>query len=171
MNLLPTSKRVDQYINTIIYNFVNNTCRYYLHEIFEFAPHCRTGTRNNFSILKNPFRKINIGQKTISYIGPSVWNSLRDKIKKANNLIAHNVFLWICVSVFTYVYMPVGVFIYTYACTLVCFPSTYPFSCFFSCLPFSLIFVLTWGTTMKIRRFCRFCAMPAIVDAIHICLQ
>ena len=147
MNLLPTSKRVDQRINTIIYNFVNNTCPYYLDEIFEFAPHCRTGTRNNFSILKNPFRKINIGQKTISYIGPSVWNSLRDKIKKANNLnifkhnvkkhylttwIEHNAFLWICVSVFTYVCMPVGVFIYTYAYVLVCFPSTYPFSCFFS---------------------------------------
>ena len=61
INWLPTSERVDQCINTI--TFVNNTCPYYLNEIFEFAPHCWIGTRNNFSKLKNPFYKINIGQK------------------------------------------------------------------------------------------------------------
>ena len=35
INWLPTSERVDQCINTITYNFVNNTCPYYLNEIFE----------------------------------------------------------------------------------------------------------------------------------------
>ena len=45
INWLPTSKRVDQYINTITYNFVNNTYPYYLNEIFEFGPHCSIGTR------------------------------------------------------------------------------------------------------------------------------
>ena len=38
INWLPTSKRVDQCINTIAYNLVNKTSPYYLHEIFEFAP-------------------------------------------------------------------------------------------------------------------------------------
>ena len=51
INWLPNSKRVDWWINTITYNFINNTCPYYLNEIFEFAPHCRIGTRNNFSKL------------------------------------------------------------------------------------------------------------------------
>ena len=37
INWLPTSKRVDQCINTITYNFVNNTCPYYLNGAFEFA--------------------------------------------------------------------------------------------------------------------------------------
>ena len=55
INWLPTSKRVDQCKNTITYNFVNNTCPYYLNEIFEFVPHCRIGTRNNFSKLKKSF--------------------------------------------------------------------------------------------------------------------
>ena len=93
INCFRTSKGVDQCINTIIYNFVNNTCPYYLNEIFEFAPHCRIGTRNNFSKLKNPFRKTNMGQKAISYIGPSIWNSLPDSIKRANSLntFKHNV--------------------------------------------------------------------------------
>ena len=39
INRLPTSKRVDQCINT---------CPYYLKEIFEFTPHCRIDTRNTF---------------------------------------------------------------------------------------------------------------------------
>ena len=93
INWLPTSKRVDQCINTITYNFVNNFCPYYLNENFEFAPHCKIGTKNNFSKLKNPFCKTNMGQKVISYIGPSIWNSLPDPIKRANSLntFKHNI--------------------------------------------------------------------------------
>ena len=93
INWLPTSKRVDQCINTVSYNYVNNTCPYYLNEIFQFAPHCRIGTRNNFSKLKNPFRKTNMGQKAISHIGPSIWNSFHDSVKRTNSLnnFKHNV--------------------------------------------------------------------------------
>ena len=93
INWLPTSKSVDQCRNTITYNFVNNTGPYYMDEVFEFAPHCSIGTRNIFSKLKNPFRKTNMGQKAISYIGPSIWNSSPDSIKRANSLntLKHNV--------------------------------------------------------------------------------
>ena len=55
----------------------------------KFAPHCRIGTRNNFSKLKNPFCKTNMGQKTNSYIDPSVWNSLPDAIEEANTLLSN----------------------------------------------------------------------------------
>ena len=81
-NWLPTSKRV-----------VNNTCPYYLKEIFEFAPHCRIETRNTFAKLKIPFRKTNMGQKAISFVGPSQWNNLPELIKKTDNLntFKHNV--------------------------------------------------------------------------------
>ena len=63
-----------------------------MNEIFDFAPHCSVSTRNNFPKLKNPFRKRNIGQKAISYIGPSIWNNLPDSIKRANrlNTFKHN---------------------------------------------------------------------------------
>ena len=93
INSLPTSTRADRYINTMIYNFVNNACPYYLNEIFEFVPHCRIGTRSHFSKLKNPFRKTNTRRKTIYYIRPSIWNSLPDSLKKVNNLntFKHNV--------------------------------------------------------------------------------
>ena len=65
INWLPTSKRVHKCTNNITFKFVNNTCPYYLKEIFEFAPHCRIDTRNKFAKLKIPFRKTNIGQKAI----------------------------------------------------------------------------------------------------------
>ena len=86
INWLPTSKRVDQCINTITYNFANNTFPYYLNEIFGFASNCSIGTRNNFSKVKNHFRETNMGQKAISYIGTSIWNRLPDSIKRANSL-------------------------------------------------------------------------------------
>ena len=126
INWLPTSKRVDQCINTITYNFVNNTCPYYLNEIFEFAAHCTIGTRTNFSKLENTFRKTNMGQKTISYIGPSIWNSLPDTIKWTNSLntfkhhakkhyltwIIHIVYMRICVSIYICLYVRGWVHIY-----------------------------------------------------------
>ena len=39
-------------------------------------------TRNSFAKLKHPFRKANTGQKTLSYIGPSLWNNLPETMKK-----------------------------------------------------------------------------------------
>ena len=82
INWLPNSKRVDQCINTITFKFVNNTCPYHLKEIFEFAPHCRIDTRNKFAKLKIPFWETNMEQKTISFIGLSLLNSLPRLIKK-----------------------------------------------------------------------------------------
>ena len=77
INWLPTSKRVNQCINTITFKFVNNDCPYYLKEIFEFGPHCRINTRNKFEKLKIFFRKTNMRQKPISFVSSSLWNSLR----------------------------------------------------------------------------------------------
>ena len=70
INWLPTTKRADQRINTITLNFIINTCPYYLNEISGFISHCRIGARNNFSKLKNPFRKNNIGQKKFLILVP-----------------------------------------------------------------------------------------------------
>ena len=138
--------------------------------------------------LKNPIRKTNMDIKTISFIGPSVWKNLPHSIKKTNslntfkdNVKKHSNLNNECVSICEYVCVSVGLCIF-YTCEFrpVCFPLPYPFSCLCVCVFFfllllsrlpSLIFVLTWGTTMKLRRFCAFCAIAVIVDAIHICLQ
>ena len=71
INKLSVSKSVDQGINTIIYNFINNACTYYLNRIFKFAPHSGIDTRNSITKLKNPFRKTNMGRKAIFSICPS----------------------------------------------------------------------------------------------------
>ena len=62
--------------------FVNNTCPYYLNKIFAFAPNCRIGTRINFSKPKNPFRKRNMGQKTISILVPLFGTACLTQLKK-----------------------------------------------------------------------------------------
>ena len=80
INWLPTSKRVDQCINKITFKFVNNTCPYCLKDIFEFAVHCRLDTRNKLAKLKISFRKTNMGQKAILFVGPFLWNSLPELI-------------------------------------------------------------------------------------------
>ena len=82
INWLPTSKRADQCISTITFKFANNTCLYYLKNLFDFAPHCRIDTRNDFAKLKIPFHKINMEKKALSIVGPSLWNSLLELIKK-----------------------------------------------------------------------------------------
>ena len=85
----------------------------------EFVPHCRIDTRNKFAKFKIPFYKTNMGQKAISFVGPSLLkvlgknspgkpprgffpggffpdtllNSLPEVIKKTDNLntFKHNV--------------------------------------------------------------------------------
>ena len=93
INSLLTKERVHQCINAITFKFVNKNGPFYLNEIFEFTPHCRIDTRNSFAKLKHPFLKTNTGQKTLSYIGPCLWNNLPKIIKKMNNLntFKHNV--------------------------------------------------------------------------------
>ena len=69
--------------------------------------------------ILNSFRKTNMGQKTVSYIGPSTWNTVLDSIKKVNSLntfkhnvknhhltwIINNLYMWIRVSIFVYGYV------------------------------------------------------------------
>ena len=135
INWLPTSKTVDQWINTITYNFINNICPCYLNEIFQFAPRCRIGKKNNFSKLKNSFRKLIIGQKAISYIAPSIWNNLPDSNKRANSLntFKHNAqsTIWLELHIMClceYVYM----YLYMFVCPCVCVHiHVHIYQCFF----------------------------------------
>ena len=83
INWLPTSKMVDQCISTITFNFANNTCPYYLNEIFEFARHCRIGTRNNFyKLKKNPFAKQTWDKKQFLILVPLFGTACLTQLKK-----------------------------------------------------------------------------------------
>ena len=82
INWLPNKERDHQFINAITLKFVNKNCPFYLNEFFEFAPQCRIDTRNSFAKLQHPFCRTNTAQKTLSYIGHSLWNNLPENIKK-----------------------------------------------------------------------------------------
>ena len=92
INWLPVNKRVHQCINVIKFKFVNNAGPHYLNEVYEYVPQCIIESRSNFAKLKAPFRKNNMGQNGLSYIGPSLWNNLLGYLKKTTvlNTFKHN---------------------------------------------------------------------------------
>ena len=55
-------------------------------EVFEYALQGRISSRNNYARLKAPFQKTSMGQKSLSYIGPSVSNKLPSSMKRTDLL-------------------------------------------------------------------------------------
>ena len=82
INWLPVDQRVQQSLNVTVFKYVNKACPYYMKEVFEYASQGRISSRNNYAKLKVPFCKTTMGQKSPSYIGPSVWNKLPSSMKK-----------------------------------------------------------------------------------------
>ena len=64
------------------FKFVNNAYPHYLNEVYEYAAQFRIELRSNFAKLKVSFWKTNMGQKSLSYIGPSLQNNLPRSIRK-----------------------------------------------------------------------------------------
>ena len=62
-------------------------------DIFLPADSNRVSTRNSYKKLSQPFRKTTLGQNSLSYLGPSIWNKLPENIKRCNNVntFKHNV--------------------------------------------------------------------------------
>ena len=92
INWLLVNKRVHQCINIMTFTFVNNACPHYLNEVYEYASQWRIESRSNFTKLKVPFRKTNMGPNGLSYIGPSLWNNIPGSLKKTSilNTFKHN---------------------------------------------------------------------------------
>ena len=82
INWLPVDQRVLKSLNVTVFKYVNKACPYYMKEVFEYASQGRISSRNNYAKLKVPFRKTTMGQKSLSYIGPSVWNKLPSSMKR-----------------------------------------------------------------------------------------
>ena len=51
-------------------------------EVLKYTSQGRINSRNNYTRLKVPFRKTTMGQKNLSYIGPSVWNNIPSSMKR-----------------------------------------------------------------------------------------
>ena len=134
----------------------------------------------NLQKLKIPFRMTNMGQKAVSFVVPSLWNSLPELILKRHNLntFKHNVknscLNWISNELLKWgshhyyfknlVVLYIYIYIYAYY-IYIYFTFNIPF--YFIALIFSS---LSRRTAMKIRLFCQFCAIPAISITVHISL-
>ena len=86
-------KRVwnSQSINSIVFKYFTKQCPSYLNEVFELACPNNLRTRNSYVRLICPFRKPNMGQNALSFIGPSIWNTTQEAPKKPTALILSNI--------------------------------------------------------------------------------
>ena len=92
INWLPTKKRVEQCICANVFKCFNQMSPQYTAEIFHPSSSVHN-TRRATQKLDIPFRKSCIGQKTLSYIGPKIWNNLPAQIKlsKSVNTFKHDI--------------------------------------------------------------------------------
>ena len=90
INWLPVELRFHQSVCTSVHNFFNDKAPGYMADIFLRDDAKRT--RNSILHLKKPLAKTN-GQKSLSFIGPSIWNQLPSEIKilTNNNTFKHQV--------------------------------------------------------------------------------
>ena len=75
---LPVDQRVQRSLNVTVFKYVVKACPYYVKEVFEYASQGKIR---------------GMGQKSLSYIGPSVWNKLPSSTKRniSLNKFKHNV--------------------------------------------------------------------------------
>ena len=73
-----------------VFNLFMNTSPLYMNDILQ--PHVNTSI-NSYKKLAQPFRKTLQRQRSLSYIGPTVWNKVPQNLKVTENLntFKHNV--------------------------------------------------------------------------------
>ena len=76
-----------------MYKFFAGTCPDYFDELFFPQETNGVHTRSLFQRLHLPKRTTNIGQKALSYNGPSLWNSLNKSLKTSSsiNIFKHKI--------------------------------------------------------------------------------
>ena len=77
---------IDQCIPSHVFKSLNDNAPIYMKDLFKTALQSNISTRQAFARLKQPLRKTNMGINSISYLGPSLWNKLPEKIKRSPSL-------------------------------------------------------------------------------------
>ena len=70
----------------MVFNFFHGSCPIYMADMFDIALEGKINTRSSYRKLKQPFRKTNMGQNSLSYSGPGEWNKLPNTIKMCQTL-------------------------------------------------------------------------------------
>ena len=82
INWLPTQKRFEQCLGTSIFKFFMGNAPTYMSEMY-FPVKQSLYTRRSFNKLCLPNKNTTRGIKTLSYIGPRIWNNLSISLKSA----------------------------------------------------------------------------------------
>ena len=85
INWLNTYDRYRQNLCTIVFNSLHGKCPLYISEIFDVVQQGNRNTRFSYLKIRQPFRKTNMGQKSISYTCPGEWNKLPNNLKSCQN--------------------------------------------------------------------------------------
>ena len=93
INWLLIHKRVSQCSLCSIYKFSTKSCPNYFDEIYVPLETNGVHMRSSYQKLNVPHRKTNVGQKALSYVGPSLWNNLNKMLKTSTSLntFKHNI--------------------------------------------------------------------------------
>ena len=62
-----------------------------MNDVFKPVENMRINTGNSFLNLNHPLQKASNRQKGLSYIGPAIWNRIRESFKKTKNLNTFNI--------------------------------------------------------------------------------
>ena len=109
---LPTKERVEQRVATNVFKCWKGTSSFYVNEMFVLYRNIYK-TRS-YMALEIPLRKNNLGQKSISFMGPSILNKLSNDLK-----ILNTVTLFMNLCYFHYRYYCDDYYCYCYNCIII----------------------------------------------------
>ena len=81
INWLPIHERVAQCSLCSIYTFFTKNCPNYFDKTYVPLETNWVHTRSSYQKLNVPHQKTNVGQKSLSYVGPSLWNNSNKTLK------------------------------------------------------------------------------------------
>ena len=85
INWLPVQNRFEQSVCVSIFRFFENTAPVYISEMYHSVEQSHR-TRRSLNKLHLPNQITNRGLRTLSYIGPRLWNALSSTIKLASSV-------------------------------------------------------------------------------------
>ncbi|XP_057316760.1 uncharacterized protein LOC130657775 [Hydractinia symbiolongicarpus] len=92
INWLSVGERFKVCVNNHAYKFFQKKCPLYMSDVFIPSSHRRASTRSSFQRLEQSCVKTPQGQQCLSYLGPSLWNTLPEGLKRSSttNSFKHN---------------------------------------------------------------------------------
>ena len=82
-NVATDKKRAEQHVATKAFKYWKGTSPFYANVLFVSSRNTQN-TRSHMA-LEKPLKKSNLGYKTISFIGQSIWDKLSNNLKILNN--------------------------------------------------------------------------------------